>query len=360
VPYSWNLKSRENVAWHSPVPRKGYSSPVLNGGKIFVTGADNQARDLYCFDLATGNLLWTLAATGIAGSPSAMPETTDDTGLAAPTPATNGKQVCAIFATGDLICADMDGQRLWAKNLGVPQNHYGYASSLLAYGSTLFVQYANSVSPRILALDMATGAEKWVKTLADKIAWSSPSLAYTDGKPMLVVAGNPAITAYNLSNGEQLWRVEGLSGEVASSPCSAGGLVFGAAEYAAVIAVNATTGEKLWSVNDYMPETSSPAATADHVYVATSYGVLASYDTKTGALQQQLELGGEFYSSPMLVEGKLFLFSNGGTFHAYALGSELKPLASFDTGERTFATPAFTDGYMVVRTEGNLYCVTKN
>ncbi|MDR1155448.1 MAG: PQQ-binding-like beta-propeller repeat protein [Bacteroidales bacterium] len=359
IPTRWDLSTGENITWKSEIPRQGYNSPVINGNKIFITGADEQARELYCYDLNTGALLWQLAAENIAGSPAQMPKTTEDTGLAAPTVTTNGKQVAAIFATGDLLCADMDGKRLWAKNLGVPANHYGYASSLLSFGNMLIVQYDNSDSPRLFALDMANGAERWSKTRIDKITWSSPIITYVDKKPQLILMGNPNITSYNPTNGEQNWAVKFLSGEVASSPCSSAGLVFGASEYASLIAVDAANGEKLWEASDYLPEVSSPAATEDNVYVATSYGVIACYNAKSGELKTFHETDTEFYSSPVIAEGKIYLFSNSGKAFIYSANSELTPVNSFETGERTFATPAFTDSRMIVRSENRLYCVQK-
>jgi outer membrane protein assembly factor BamB len=359
IPVKWDLNTGENIAWTTDIPRKGYNSPVINGNKVFLTGADDEARELYCFDLRTGKRLWTLTASDVPGSPVQMPKTTTDTGLAASTVATNGKQVCAIFASGDLICANMDGKRLWAKNLGIPDNHYGYASSLLVFGNSLIVQYDNNKTPRLLSLDIATGSERWSKIRTDKITWSSPIIAYINKQPQLILMGNPSITAYNPNNGEQYWRVEGLNGEVASSACSAGGLVFGASEYASLIAIDATTGEMLWKAADFLPEVSSPVATKDNVYLATSYGVLACYDAKTGELKHSHELNTEFYSSPMITEGKLYVFSNEGEIYIYSANSEFKLLNSFKTGQKTFATPAFSDGRMVVRTENSLYCVTR-
>ena len=359
IPTKWDLASGENIEWKSEIPKKGYNSPVINGSKVFLTGADEQARELYCYDLFSGELLWTLAAANIPGSPAQMPETTEDTGLAASTVATNGKQVCAIFASGDLICADMEGKRLWAKNLGVPENHYGYASSLLVFGNSLIVQYDNNKSPQIISLDIASGSERWRKTRTDKITWSSPIITYVDSKPQLILMGNPGLTSYNPSNGEQNWRVEGMSGEVASSPCGAAGIVFGASEYASLIAVDAASGNELWRADDYLPEVSSPVATKDNVYIATSYGVLACYDAKTGELKHSHELETEFYSSPMIVEGKLYIFSNNGEMFIYSANNDFKLMNSFSTGEMTYATPAFTDGRIVVRTEKGLYCVAK-
>ncbi|MDR1380449.1 MAG: PQQ-binding-like beta-propeller repeat protein [Tannerella sp.] len=357
VPAKWNLSSGTNISWKHDVPRKGYNSPVINGNKIFFSGADEEARELYCHDLATGERLWTLAATDISGSPSQMPETTDDTGLAASSVATNGKQVCAIFATGDIICADTDGNRLWSRNLGVPDNHYGYASSLLVFGNSVIVQYDNRNASKVVSLDINTGAERWSKSRTEKITWSSPIIAYVDGKPQLVLMGNPAITAYNPDSGEQLWRVECLTGEVGSSACSANGIIFGASEYAKLVAINGADGSVLWESNDFLPEVSSPVATKENLFLATSYGVVASYDAQTGELRGEHELNTEFYSSPVIADGKIFLFSNDGKMHIFSADNSFTLLDAFETGEKTLATPAFTDGRIVVRTEKSIYCV---
>ena len=357
VPVKWDLNNGTNIAWKKDIPRKGYNSPVINGNRVFFSGADEQARELYCYDLTNGEKLWSLAATGISGSPSQMPKTTEDTGLAASSVATNGKQVCAIFATGDIICADMDGKQLWAKNLGIPDNHYGYASSLLIFGNVVIVQYDNQNSPKVVALDLATGAERWGKIRTEKVTWSSPIIASAGNSPQLVLMGNPAITAYNPNNGEQLWRVECLSGEVGSSACSSNGIIFGASEYAKLVAINGADGSVLWESNEFLPEVASPVATKDNLYLATSYGVVAAFDTQTGELRKEHELNTEFYSSPVIAEGKIYLFSNDGKMHIFTANNDFNLINSFETGEKTFATPAFTDGKIVVRTEKSIYCV---
>ncbi|MCQ2196027.1 MAG: PQQ-like beta-propeller repeat protein [Bacteroidaceae bacterium] len=356
---SWNLKSKKNILWQSSIPKHGYNSPIISGRNVFITGADNSARELYCYDVYTGELKWTLKANNIPGSPSTMPKVNADTGLAASTAATNGEQVCAIFATGDIICADMEGNRLWAKNIGLPDNHYGYASSLLMYGNNVIIQYQNNGSSKIIALNAKTGNQSWSKSTSDKIAWSSPIIATLGGKSALVVMGNPAIAAYNPSNGSELWRVECMSGEVGSSPTSAGGIVYGASEYAKCIAINGATGETLWEASDYLPECSSLAATKNLVFCATSYGMVCAYDAQTGEVKKEHDLSTPFYSSPVVADGKVFLFSNSGKAYIFS-SSTFDLITSFDTGEKTFATPAFTDGMMIVRTDKSIYCVKKN
>ena len=137
IPIEWDGAAGTNIVWKSAIPKEGFNSPVIWGDKIFIAGADAASREVYCYNRADGKLLWTGKADNIPGSPSAMPKVTEDTGLSAPTLTTDGKRVFAIFATGDVIAFDMNGKRVWAKNLGVPDNHYGHSSSLINLGKQI-------------------------------------------------------------------------------------------------------------------------------------------------------------------------------------------------------------------------------
>lgn len=360
VPVKWDLASRKNIAWKTEIPFKGQSSPIINGNKVFITGADDQTRSLFCYDLNTGKLIWKADAKDIPGSPASMPKTSADTGPASSSAATNGSQVCAIFANGDLIGTDMNGKILWKKNLGVPDNHYGYASSLIIFNNQLLIQYDNRNTHKLISINSSSGKENWSKDREDKITWSSPTLAFIDKKPVLVLMGNPNITAYDPNTGNQIWKVKCLTGEVGASACSYNNIVFGASEYSKMVALNGKDGSQLWEASDFLPEASSPVADANNVYIATSYGVVASYDTKTGEMKKQIETNEEFYSSPVMAEGKIFLISNSGTLFLFSTGNDFKLLDSFKTGEKTYATPAFTDNRIVVRTEKSIYCVKTN
>ena len=359
LPVEWDLNNGKNITWKRDIPRKGYNSPVINGNKVFFSGADEEACELFCYDLTTGEQLWSLAAVNIPGSPSELPDVTEETGLAASSVTTNGNMVCAIFATGDIICADMNGKQVWAKNLGVPELNYGYASSLLIHENTVIVQFDDRKSPRVMALDLATGTERWNKSRDEKIGnWSSPIIANINNTPQLILMGNPNIRAYNPDNGELLWSVSCMSGEICTSPCSADGIVFGANEYAKAVAINAVDGSILWESRDFLPEIASPVATKDNFYVATVYGVVAAYNAKTGELRKEHELAGmDFQSSPIIADGKIYLVGHNGKVFIFSTDNDFDLLHSFETGENTFATPAFTDGKIVIKTEKSIYCV---
>ena len=151
---------------------------------------------MLCIDADTGAIVWRRPADGIPGSPTALPEVTDDTGHAASTLATDGRRVFAIFATGDLICLTFDGARVWARNLGVPQNHYGHASSLIVCRDLLLVQYDQGEGPALLGLRVDTGEPAWTTPRTVEISWASPALVSTADRDILVLSATPRVAAY--------------------------------------------------------------------------------------------------------------------------------------------------------------------
>jgi outer membrane protein assembly factor BamB len=173
----------------------------------------------------------------------------------------------------------------------------------------------------------------------------------------LIAIGNPGVTSYNPNNGTVNWRVEVMSGEPAPAPAFANGILFVATEYARMTAINPVDGSILWQNDEFLPEIASPVATRDFVLVATSYGVVATFDTQTGKVIKSMELNTDFNASPIIVEGKIYLVCVRGRVHIFSAQPEFTLITSFDTGEKTFATPAFTDRKIVIRTEKSVYCV---
>lgn len=360
IPTDWDLATGRGILWKVAAPPKsGFSSPIIANNKVFLTGADNAARQLYAFDLSTGKLLWTATADNISGSPATVPEVTEDTGLAAATPATNGQQVCAIFATGDILCTDTNGKRLWAKNLGIPDNHYGHSSSLILYKGLVIVQMDHNKGARLIALDLATGAEKWVQTRKSKISWASPVIVNTGARDELITTGNPHVISTNPLTGQQYWQTECMSAEVGASVAYSAGIVVAGNENATMVGLKASDGSLIWEMNDYLPEVASPVATNDQVFVATSYGALAAYDLKSGVLGKTHEFDAQFYSSPMIVGNKLFAMDMSGVLFILNADKAFELVKKIETGERTHTTPAFVDGKIVIRTEKSLYCAGK-
>ncbi len=358
IPVSWNGTTGENIKWKVAFSKHGYNTPVIWGEKLFISGADESARIVACYNRNTGQLLWEKAVTGIQGSPTTMPRVTDDTGLAAPTMAVDGNRVYAIFATGDVIAFDLQGNKVWGRNLGVPNNHYGHASSLMVWGNKLIVQYDTSTRGRMLALNTASGETIWDVERPVHVAWSSPILVQVDGKFQVVTTADPYVSGHDLETGAEIWKTEALMGEVGASAAYGEGLVFATNEYARLVAIDPKApGSFVWENDEYLSEASSPVVYNGLLFTATSYGVLVCYDAKTGEKVWEKEYGDGFYSSPMVAEGKLYIIDLDGVTHIVRADRTGTVVGDPVLGEGAFALPVFADGVVYIRGDGNLYCI---
>lgn len=357
VPVDFDGPSGKNILWKVNVPLAGNNSPVIWGDRLFLSGANAQKREIYCYDRYGGKLLWTASASDIPGSPPTSPKTTDDTGLAAPSVTTDGNCVYAIFGNGDLLAVDYNGKRMWARNLGMPDNHYGHSSSLLAWKNKLYVQYDTNKGRKLLALNVQTGEMLWETNRNVKISWASPIMANIGGKYQVILSADPLVAGYDAETGKQLWSASVLSGEVGSSPAYGEGLVFAANEYARLVAINPSGGQVVWEQDEYLPEVASPVVSGGLLFVATSYGVLACYDAKTGEKLWEHDGGTGYYSSPVVADGKLIIFDTEGKMQAFALAREKNLVSESALGVKVVTTPAFANNRMFVRTGNALWCI---
>lgn len=358
IPTDWDMSTGKNLIWKATVPRKGFNSPIIWDDKLFLAGGDNEVREVYCYNRNTGELLWQKEVNNIEGSPATPPKTTSDTGLSAPTMTTDGKAVYAIFGTGDLIAFDFSGNRIWARNMGVPDNHYGHSSSLICHENKLIILYDTNRGGKISALNTSDGKTIWKVIRKNKISWSSPILAEIDGKMQIITTTNPFIAGHDFESGEQLWSVECLFGEVGASAAYGQGLVFGANEYARLVAIRpGDNPEIVWENDEYMPEVASPVESEGLLFIGTSFGVFACYDASTGEKYWEHEGYEGYYASPIVADGKVYAVDMGGIMHIFEVNKELKVVGEPKLGENVVASPAFADGVIYLRGSNSLYCI---
>jgi outer membrane protein assembly factor BamB len=360
IPESWNGPSGQNIKWKVALSKPGYNSPVIWGDKIFVSGGDNSARIVACYNRNTGQLIWEQEVKDIPGSPTVMPKVTDDTGLAAATMAVDGNGVYAIFATGNIVAFSMEGKKLWGRNLGVPNNHYGHSSSLQVWENRVIVQYDTNTQGRMLALSCASGESIWDVKRPVHISWASPVLIELDGKIQVVTTADPYVSGHDFQTGAEIWKVEAMMGEVGPSVAFADGLVFASQEYARTVAINPKSiAEFVWEDDEYMSEVGSPVAQNGLMYMATSFGVVVCYDALTGEKKWEKEFDDEIWSSPVIAEGKVYIVDKGGITHILKADASGTVIAEPELGEQGFALPAFADGVIYLRGTKNLYCIGK-
>jgi len=360
VPTSWNGESGENILWKTEIPLAGFNSPIIWDDKIFLTGATQSKLEVYCFDRKTGEILWTVPIENIPGSPATAPNVPDYTGYAASTGATDGKNVYVIFANADVAAFDFEGKMVWGRNLGVPDNHYGYSSSLLVYDDKVIVQWDQRNVAKVMALSSDNGETVWETARDVKISWASPVIASTAQGPQLILAADPFVISYNPDDGKEIWKLKCLSGEVGPSVAVGGDMVFALNEYASLVGIKLGDNPTVaWEDYDYLSDVPSPVATDKYLIVPTSYGVIACYDTQTGEKFWEAEFDNSIYASPIIAEGKVFLIDKQGIMHIFKADKVYELIAELPLGEGSVCTPAFSDGRIYIRGEKHLFCIGK-
>ncbi|MBL7106035.1 MAG: PQQ-binding-like beta-propeller repeat protein [Phycisphaerae bacterium] len=367
IPTKWDGKSGESIIWKTAVPLPGHNSPVVWGDRVFLTGANKQKRQVYCFDAISGKLLWQADMINPASAADKTLDMYEDTGYAASTVATDGRRVCAIFPTGDVGCFDFEGKKLWSRNLGTPDSMYGYASSLAMYQNLLLIQYdqatADDNKSKMIALDTFSGATVWETKRPVPGSWTSPIVIKIGGQSQLITCAEPWVIAYNPSNGVELWRVECLGTDVAPSPIYAGGLIFGIHSYNSLVAIkptgqgDVTKTHIAWKAADNIPDICSPVSNGKLIFLLESYGKLTCYNVSDGTKLWEEDLKTSFTSSPSLVGDRLYLLSEKGIMSIAKVGSEYTEVAKSSLGEKCYASPAFSDGRIYIRGVENLYCI---
>lgn len=362
APVSWDVESGEGVRWSADLTMPGHNSPVIWGNRLYIASADETVREVACYDTETGDLVWKKTINALPTSPREAPDVMEDTGHAASTMVAHGDLVFALFANGDLVALDQEGNQRWGRSFGIPDNHYGHSSSLLAYGDILYVQYDQAVEPKLYGVNISTGKDAWVAE-RNKISWASPILAQTTFGPQVILASEQDADGYDPVTGDLLWSVKCLGGEVSPSPAYANGMVFVANEYAVASGVTlegsegAVTATVAWEFNELLPEVSSPVGDGDRFYFGTAIGDIVCLDAKTGETLWVEEVEDGFYASPILVGDRIYIADLKGNMYVFRTGSAYEELARFSLGEPAFATPAFMDNRVYLRTPEKLYCI---
>lgn len=366
APTDWDGESSRNIRWKVEVPLPGFNSPVVWGDRLLLSGATRKVREVYCYDTNTGELVWKKPVENLPGTPETMKRLGDDTGYSAPTLAVHGDKMFAIFANGDLVCFDLEGNQRWGLNLGVPDNHYGHSSSLIAYETLLFVQYDDHSAPKLMAFNVETGKQEWVM-LRKLISWASPAYIHTPLGVQLILYSTEEVDAYDPRSGALLWTEQCLGGEVGPSPAFGGSIVFVANEYsyeASAIRLDtsgaAVQTEVIWKWDETLPEVASPVATDEHCYIASAMGDIVCLDIKTGEQVWLHEFDKGFYSSPILVGDRIYALDRVGTTHIFKTGAQFELIGSPKLGEPVSTTPAFLDGRIYVRTDKHLLCIEES
>ena len=366
-PVAWDGATGSGILWKVEIPLPGMSLPVVQGNKVYLTGASTEKREVYCYDIATGTRLWQVEAKGITNPPKKVPEIFQDTGYAAPTSVSDDRVVCSIFANGDVIAIDPCAKPLWTLDLGLPFNRYGHASSLAGYQDTIVIQYDQDVEKkipsRLIALNAITGKQVWSTPRKVSDSWSSPIVVKTEKGPQVITMANEAIIAYDPASGRELWSVKCSGSDIGPSPVYAGGLVLASITGDRLYAIrpdgagDVAATHVAWTSEDGVTDVPSPVSNGELVFFVHSGGLITCLELKTGKKVWDHNLDGEFYGSPGLAADKLYLVARNGTVFILKAGRQFEEIGKATLGEPSDGSPVFAGDRILIRGIKSLYCI---
>jgi len=391
----WDAPKSVNTRWKTAIPGLAHSSPVVWGNKIFLTTAiTSAAKDetryglfgdvapvkedpkhtwkVYALDKRTGKILWERVAYEGLPKVKRHPKSTH----ADSTPATDGKHVIALFGSHGLYAYDLNGKLLWKQDLGVldagwfydPDYQWEYGASPIIYKNMVIVQADIQKNSFIAAYDIKNGKRLWMTPREEIPSWSTPTVYEGKTRAELVTNGTRAIRGYDPETGKELWRL-GPNSEVATpTPIFAHDLIYVTTGYRViqpiyVIKPGAAGDISLkddkessdfiaWSKKRGGPYMPTPVIYGDLLYILSNQGVLTTYQAKTGERVYQERLGGKggaFTASPVASDGKIYLSSEDGEVFVVKAGPKYELLATNPVGQVMMATPAISDGLVIVR-----------
>ena len=407
-PTTWDLEKSQNVLWKTSIPGLSHSSPIIWDNQIFViTAISNDPKPtynpkdrgidlatdetkhtwmIYALDKRNGRVLWT--DKPYEGVPRARRHVKAT--QANSTPVTDGRYVVALFGSEGLACYDLKGKLSWKQDLGVlnpglwddKESSWGHASSPIIYRDLLIVQADGHKQSFIAAFNLKDGKQAWRVERNEITSWTTPTIYQGKNRVELIANGGRYIRGYDPLTGKELWRFADNNTEVKmQAPQIANDLIYitggyppGRTMYAfrpgAVGDISLKSGEEknafiAWTTPKGSPYTPTPIIYGDLLYVLADNGVLSAYDAKTGENIYQQRLPTSFSASPVAANGKLYLSSEDGDVFVVKAGRQYELISRNTMGQALMATPALTDGMLIVRAENAIYAlgerkITKN
>jgi outer membrane protein assembly factor BamB len=365
LPLEW-AESR-NIDWTAPVPGLGWSSPVVAGGRVWLTTAvtrrDTSLRVL-AYDVATGREVLNVEVFRIQRSQLLNPKNS----FASPTPVVDNDRVYVHFGAEGTAAISTTGEVIW-KNRFPYSSQHGNGGSPALYAGLLLISCDGDDEAFVVALDAATGKVRW-KTRRDQPAdqaYSTPLVIRVGDQDQVVSVGAYRTVAYELQTGKPIWRVSYADGfSNVPRPVYGLGLVFITTGFQqpSLLAVrpdghgDVTRTHVAWRIDRGAPLTPSPLLVGDELYFVSDGGIASCVDARTGEFRWRERLPGNYSASPVFADGRIYFQNEEGVTTVIAPGRTFRRLASNALEGAMLASMAVADGSFFIRTESDLYRIT--
>ncbi|MFO0976169.1 MAG: PQQ-binding-like beta-propeller repeat protein [Planctomycetaceae bacterium] len=365
-PLEWS--DSKNVEWKVAIPGLGWSSPSISNGRIFLTTAVPQEEGLslraMALDQKSGKVIWDREIRALEKAPAIHTKNSH----ASPTPLVDGDSVYVHFgAQGMAKLKASDGSVEWFSEVLQYNPLHGNGGSPVLCNGKLLIACDGTQQPFVAAIDAATGKLAW-KTLRSVEARLSHSfvtstVAEVNGQALMISPGPEHMAMYDVETGREVCRVRAPGWSVVPQPAVGHGMVFYNHDYdnPELMAVklggsgDVTDTHVVWRIQRGAPSTPSPLLIGDELYFVADNGIASCVDAKTGERHWMERLGGNFSASPVFVNGRILFLNEEGLATWVAPEKQFKELGKNQLPGRTFATPAFADNAMFLRTDEYLY-----
>jgi outer membrane protein assembly factor BamB len=370
-PLQWS--ATENVKWKVSLPGPGNSTPVVAGQRVFVSSASNSGRlrSLVCYQRETGSKLWQQDVEYVEDEPSHP-----NNPYCSSSPVTDGERVIVWHGSAGLYAYDVDGTKLWNRDLGRFQHIWGNGSSPVIYRDLVVLNAGPGVSAFVMALDKRTGAEVWRRDFPDMVSqkvdefrgsWSTPVVASLGGRDLLLISLPLRLHALDPLTGSDVWSCGGLGKLTYASPLPSEEVIVAMSGYhGPAMGVkpggqgDVTRTHRLWIHEESPPQRVGSGIIVDgYVYILNEPGIAWCIELSTGDVLWKQRLGtGPSWSSMCYADGRLYVNNREGTtFVLRPDQSECTVLAKNELGEQMRASLAFSQGQIFARTYEHLYCL---
>lgn len=381
MPLLWN--DSLNIEWKTPVPGKGWSSPVILDGQVWLTTATARGSEMraICLDQESGNILHDI----LLFEPDSLFRIHAVNSYATPTPALEDGRVYVHFGRYGTACLESrSGKVLWKRSDLQVEHIQGPGSSLLIHGQKLIVHLEGSDRQYILALDKDTGSTIWqVERPAElyepldyigKKAYTTAIVVEAGGRELLISNGSAVCIAYDPETGKEVWRIIYGEDSTISMPTESGGLLYfytafesdsSGEKSARLLAVDPdgqgdiTDSHIVWSLDSPILQLLSPIVVDGLLYTIDSESHMRCLEATSGKELWSRKLKGKFHSSPVYADGKLYFSSVKGETYVMQAGSEAVELALNRVSGSIWATPAIADHSLFLRSSEYLYRISE-
>ena len=366
LPLEWS--ESKNVAWKVPVAGTGWSSPVVGGGRVWLTSATGDREvslRTLAYDVATGREVVNVEVFKLRRLRPINPKNS----WASPTPVLDGDRVYVHFGADGTAALSTSGDVIWKTQVPYDSQH-GAGGSPVVHGDLLVFSGDGYDTAFVVALDTRTGKTRWKTSRREPFsqAYTTPLTIQAGGRDQIVSVGAFRAGAYDPANGKEIWRVgygDGFSN--VPRPVFGHGLVYIATGFhqPALMAVRAdgagdvTRTHVAWTVQRGVPLTPSPIVVGDELYMVNDGGIASCLDAKTGAVQWQQRLGGTYSASPLFADRRIYFPSENGVTTVLAPERTFRKLASNTLDGALLASMAVSGQSFIIRSDKHLYKIAQ-